>query len=945
MTSIGSVSIVVNADASGVPSEIEKATSGPLAKLGASMGKQLSAALAKNADADLLGRRIASAMESAASVGQKALSGLGAAAQRAIDPAVRQAHNFAAGFNDAQAASSALTGVMGSLGGTLRSVLDPAITQVQNFRAGLNSSREASSALTGVMGSFGGVMRVTGNLGKAAWDGISSAASLFAPVAQKALSAVGTAAQKTWDAIKSGAQKAWNAIAAGMRGTLETAAKLTGGALAGVLGTSLAKGFARLSAIDNAEAALRGLTATAGRVPEIMEAATNSVTGTAFSLAQAATAASQLAAAQVPVEDMERHLSALANAAAGAGGDFDGMASIFAKVAARGSVTSEVLNSLTDRGVSGLAALADHFDISTAAVQKMVTAGEVSFDDFSRAMDAAMGQAAIEQATTFSGLMSNVGASMGRFGATMQKPIFDSLKAVMPGVMALFNELNKAIAPVAEIVSSALVPAAERLGEMLSGLSFGTSAEGASSFLAALGPLLPVIGGLLGMMGPMLSQIPVLGSLFSGLTGPVGLFAGALVALVAIHPADLLDGFDAIASALPGMITKIAKKAAELLPTMLSRIVANAGTFITGIVNILVELVPAIAEAIPMIVTAFAEVVPQMIMLLLSSIPTFLGAALQLFQAITQAIIVVLPQVIATLIALLPQIADAILTALPLIVSAALELFSGIMAAMVEATPLILDALMALLPELIEVVMGMLPDLIDAALELFLGIVSAFLDAAPQILKAVIDILPDLTATVISMLPDLIAAALKLFLGIVEAVPDILPDLIDALLELLPEMVDTIVGMIPDILQAGMDLIGGLVQGLLDAAWRVGETLLKIINDAVGGFLSFLGIASPSKLFRSFGENIGEGLADGLDSSADLVDDAMDSLIPPSVSAGVDVNGTALAPGASAFSSGSSSYDNRRTVTIAEGAITAAGPDPRRVAYEVLDLIAEEVSL
>ena len=83
---------------------------------------------------------------------------------------------------------------------------------------------------------------------------------------------------------------------------LKGAAKGAGIAAGAVLATSLTKGFQRLTAIEDAEAKLKGLGNSAGDTAKIMDNALAAVKGTAFGMDEAATtAASAVAAGLKPV--------------------------------------------------------------------------------------------------------------------------------------------------------------------------------------------------------------------------------------------------------------------------------------------------------------------------------------------------------------------------------------------------------------------------------------------------------------------------------------------------------------------------------------------------------------------------------------------------------------------------------------------------------------------
>jgi hypothetical protein len=106
------------------------------------------------------------------------------------------------------------------------------------------------------------------------------------------------------------------------------------------------------------------------------------------------------------------------------------------------------------------------------------------------------------------------------------------------------------------------------------------------------------------------------------------------------------------------------------------------------------------------------------------------------------------------------------------------------------------------------------------------------------------------------------------------------------------------------LVSAGSNIIQGLLNGLRNAAGAVGNFLVNMIKNAVGGVLSFLGIHSPSRLFASIGKNTVLGLVKGLDQNAFRVDKSMDAL-SASVATGFNAE---LATPDMAFASGSGSY-------------------------------------
>lgn len=358
---------------------------------------------------------------------------------------------------------------------------------------------------------------------------------------------------------------------------------------------------------------------------------------------------------------------------------------------------------------------------------------------------------------------------------------------------------------------------------------------------------------------------------------------------------------------------------ATLIPAILQQIIAAAPMILTAAVQ---SFSTALVTTIPPLVTAIMGMLPVIISTLLGMVPLLLAAGLQLFQGLVSSLVVVIPQVVTALIGMLPQLSSTILAMLPTIISAALGMFMGIVQALVKLLPVLISAVMKLLPSIVSSLMGMLPTIINSALTLFLGVVTGLLRALPSILTALLRMLPQLISTLIGMIPALIQAAVQLFKGIVQALPTVIPLIVSALVGIGPELVGAVISMVPLLVRAGGDLIGGLVQGLMSAAGSVGAALIDIAGGAIEGFKSFLGIKSPSRVFKGFGGDIGQGLILGIEGTQGKVASSIERLVPipkaPSFSAGV--------------------YSAAATVGGSGGDVVINGNvgwDPHRVAQEI----------
>ncbi|AKK05245.1 tape measure domain (plasmid) [Corynebacterium mustelae] len=286
-------------------------------------------------------------------------------------------------------------------------------------------------------------------------------------------------------------------LSGGLVTTLKAGALAGGAAAGGVLATAITKGFGRLTGIENAQASLRGLGHDAQSVQTIMDNALASVKGTAFGLQDAAQVAAQVVAAGVkPGQELEQVLKTVGDTAQIAGASMGEMGTIFGSVAARGKLQGDDMLQLMSRGVPVLQLLSAEMGKTSAEISDMVSAGKVDFATFEAAMRRGMGGAALEAGETFKGAAANVGAALGRLGATALTPFFDATKTGMNSATEGIDALNAKIKPTAErlasFITGTVVPGFEQGKAALEG--FAKSPEFQSGLGQAKGLLTDFTG-------------------------------------------------------------------------------------------------------------------------------------------------------------------------------------------------------------------------------------------------------------------------------------------------------------------------------------------------------------------------------------------------------------------------------------------------------------------
>ena len=201
-------------------------------------------------------------------------------------------------------------------------------------------------------------------------------------------------------------------------GSLITGAITKGlGAITSLAGSTIGAGFNRLQNIEASKARLKGFGYDNKQVNQITKSATNAVTGTQYSMGDAMTASAGAIAAGIKPGELEGYLKEVGNAAAATGSDFNDVASIMNKVKTTGHLQADEMRQLSDRGLPVLAKLAENAGVSVDKMSDKISKGNVSFDEFRKAVKSASGTASEEVAKTWGGAKDNFKSALSKLGA------------------------------------------------------------------------------------------------------------------------------------------------------------------------------------------------------------------------------------------------------------------------------------------------------------------------------------------------------------------------------------------------------------------------------------------------------------------------------------------------------------------------------------------------
>lgn len=332
-----------------------------------------------------------------------------------------------------------------------------------------------------------------------------------------------------------------------LNNSMKTALVTATAGIGAVAGQAAIGGLNRAVDFGDATAKLKALGYEGQRLESVMKAVRASVDGTSYSLPEATKTATTLMAAGVTSgQELEKTLKQTTKLADMTGASFDEMGYLMSKNAASGTIYAEDLNQFLERGVDMAGAIGKTIGKSNAEVKKMASEGKVSFEMLQNAIDATEFDSVLYASSSVKKSFGNLRTSISRIGETIWRPIIDSAPNLFMTLKEGFDALqkNSAFTDLVNRINtetSSVMDIVQRFADKMKEVFSSNSIVG--GFIDKIkqdfdklrglfsGGEVILAGGLIGAIGKLLQNIPVLGGMFGSLSVPVGLFLGLITTL------------------------------------------------------------------------------------------------------------------------------------------------------------------------------------------------------------------------------------------------------------------------------------------------------------------------------------------------------------------------------------------------------------------------------
>jgi phage-related protein len=471
-----------------------------------------------------------------------------------------------------------------------------------------------------------------------------------------------------------------------------------------------------------------------------------------------------------------------------------------------------------------------------------------------------------EYAATVDGLKAAVGQGLtpittaaGNVFRQFFIPIMERLSKFVADNRDRFIALGEKI----QTLADKLRPVGERIGEMLTGklgqglekligwienlvdrLSQG--GEGMEGFGSMISSMLPVVGALGGALGPLLSKLPVIGTLFKGISGPGGLVLGLFAGMVAKSKP--------LQQALGNVVKAVGPIIQNLMP-LLTKLLTLAGDVLGKLGDALAPLFDVVAKVLVSLGDAIGKLMPS-----LTRIVDVIG------QSLMKAIDALIP----VLDKLIPLIGDFLVSAV--------EMLAPVLETLVNAFADILDAVMPVVTQLLETLIPVFGKIINAVmpvvtmlLEKLVPVFARIVEAVAPLITQFVDKLMPIFSDVLDAVTPLINTLIDTFLPIFQSIIDAVMPVIDLLLNALGPAFDWLAPIVTGVMGTIWDAIGTVFEKICGAISAVVKVLQGDFSGAWEDMKGVLGIAGDAA--SELGEEY-QGLATNAEDATALMKDA-----------------------------------------------------------------------
>lgn len=454
-----------------------------------------------------------------------------------------------------------------------------------------------------------------------------------------------------------------------------------------------------------------------------------------------------------------------------------------------------------------------------------------------------------KSAGTFSDVLGGLGEVSGGVTAKFQKipggikslgtsmqsgaKVFRNIK---DAILLPFEDLSPSLTKIFGKVSSSV--SSGPLGKLVN--DFAEIPKGIAASFGKIGPAIsgkfPKITGVVKSIGSSISGTFM--TIANGAKGFGSLLGGALNSVLP-KISGFANKFICYLGVAGDAFAPVLSKAASFVPQLL------------GFMNI-AAVVALVAVGLGLLYSQFGTQIDQILLMMQTKGP-------EVITNFCNGIVAALPNLIAQGATMLNNLMLAITANLPAIIQGGIAIVSTLITGIAQQLPTLIPTALMMIVTLVSSLLSNVGQLVDAGINLLVGLAQGVVNALPQLINKAPTIIGQLATAIISNLPKILLAGIKIITilgtGLIQAVPQIISKIPSIISQVKNAFTSVDWGSV------GMNIIKGIANGLKGAAGAIVEAAKGAAESALNAAKNFLGIHSPSRVFR---DQVGKMMALGM---------------------------------------------------------------------------------
>ena len=454
-----------------------------------------------------------------------------------------------------------------------------------------------------------------------------------------------------------------------------------------------------------------------------------------------------------------------------------------------------------------------------------------------------------KSAGTFSDVLGGLGEVSGGVTAKFQKipggikslgtsmqsgaKVFHNIK---DAILLPFEDLSPSLTKIFGKVSSSV--SSGPLGKLVN--DFAEIPKGIAASFGKIGPAIsgkfPKITGVVKSIGSSISG--TFTTIANGAKGFASLLGGALNSVLP-KISGFANKFIGYLGVAGDAFAPVLSKAASFVPQLL------------GFMNI-AAVVALVAVGLGLLYSQFGTQIDQILLMMQTKGP-------EVITNFCNGIVAALPNLIAQGATMLNNLMLAITANLPAIIQGGIAIVSTLITGIAQQLPTLIPTALMMILTLVSSLLSNVGQLVDAGINLLVGLAQGVVNALPQLINKAPTIIGQLATAIISNLPKILLAGIKIITilgtGLIQAVPQ--------LISKIPSIISQVKNAFTSVDWGGVgrNIISGIANGLKGAAGAIVEAAKGAAESALNAAKNFLGIHSPSRVFR---DQVGKMMALGM---------------------------------------------------------------------------------